>query len=374
MKIDKEELLRTLETVQYGVAQKAETVQQSRAFAFQDGGVTAFNDDVLCHAPVKGLPKSLHGAVEAKRLLGLLRKIPDKEMNLESNNGTLVFLGKKKRAEFNLDHEILLPVDQVEKASSWKNLDPAFCEAIGIVQECAHEKDSSFCRTVVHITPKWVEAYGNFHAARYRLPTGFEAPSTLCRKEFIRHIASLAMEEFAESEAWVHFKSARGLVYSCRKFLDDQYPDLGRHMKSRGEKVRLPEKLAEVVERANEAASELGDKGAYVTVEVKPGRIRILGKGITCKYEEEVGASDYEGKNYQFLVSPSLLSQFVTKYKNSEVTTELSEDALIVLGDSWKYVIQLTRPDRVEELPVSEEGVDEGGDGGEQSEYEEEQE
>lgn len=357
MKIRRDDFLRTLELVQYGVAQR-ETVELSQCFVFQNGRVSAYNDEILCRAK-SGLDKGVSGAVEAQRLLNILRKLPDAELELAQKNGEIILTGKRKKDYFKLEplEGRDLPDDQVEKPSAWHPLPDDFGEAVGMVQDCAASRDSTFARTCVHVTPKYMEAYDNFQMCRYRIKLPLASDSLLILKENIKHIASLGMVAMSETDNWVHFKNPTGLVFSCRRFLEE-YPDLSEYFKAQGEAVILPKGLDEIIDRAQEFSQELADANR-VKVVVKPGMIHITGMGITGRHEEYRPIKNYQGREYSFLIAPNLLTSLVKKYDEAQLTESViivkganradDESAKKPTSTKWTYLAALTNPDDVEE-------------------------
>ena len=80
MRINREELLHQLETVAPGLSQKA-IIEQSNCVVFQDGKVQTFNDEVSC---CTDCCLKITGAVKAKALLELLRKLSEDQLDIET--------------------------------------------------------------------------------------------------------------------------------------------------------------------------------------------------------------------------------------------------------------------------------------------------
>ena len=74
MKVNREELLRNLESVQAGLSRR-EILEQSDCFVFGGKRVVTYNDEVSCRGP-SGLDDSFRGAAKADKLLEVLREYP----------------------------------------------------------------------------------------------------------------------------------------------------------------------------------------------------------------------------------------------------------------------------------------------------------
>ena len=65
MKVNKEKLRQALEIVRPGLANK-EVIEQATSFAFMDGRVVTYNDEISISHPVEGI--EIEGAVKADQL------------------------------------------------------------------------------------------------------------------------------------------------------------------------------------------------------------------------------------------------------------------------------------------------------------------
>lgn len=86
MKINRTELITALEAMQPGIAKK-EVVEQSASFAFQNGRVYAYNDQIAVSHPC---PKGLAGAVRAQEFHTLLKRLTDDEIDVEVSANELL--------------------------------------------------------------------------------------------------------------------------------------------------------------------------------------------------------------------------------------------------------------------------------------------
>ena len=329
--VNREVLIQTLEFVQPGLSPK-EIIEQSSCFAFKDGIVMTFNDEVACTAETE---LKFTGAVQASPLLALLHKIPDTEIELEQTGEELRIYGKRRSAGIRMEAEVTLPVEHVERPTDWKDLPEDFIEALKLAQQCVGSDESKFWTTCVHIHPKWVEACDDAQLIRYKLKTGVDNP-VLVRGKSVKHVLDLGITEISESETWVHFRNPGGLVLSCRRHLEE-YNDLGQFLKFSGEQLTLPKGLIEAAETASIFSSEHGDED-LVTVLLKPGKLRIYGQGVSGWYKE-FKSIKYSGKTLEFMIGPTLLADIVRRMNECEVT----ESYLKVNGPKWIYVSALNK-------------------------------
>lgn len=328
-------LLSELESVYAGLSPK-EIVEQSSCFAFRKGKVHTFNDEVSCNTS-SCLGSEITGAVKADPLLNILRKLDEDELEIEQQDGELILQGKRRQAGIRLEKEITLPIKVVEKPGEWLDLHKDFAEAINIAKQCTSNDEAQFKLTCVHIHPKWVEACDNFQICRWKMKTGIQQ-ATLVRQSAIKHITSLGMIKFSETPSWLHFQNSNGLVYSCRRYLDE-YVDLSRFLEVEGEEISLPKSISDAVERSEIFSVDNTDNN-MVLIDLSPGKLRIKGQGISGWYSERRKIK-YTGPAISFMVAPKLLTELVKQHNDYII----SKDKLKVNGvGKYVYVACLAIP------------------------------
>lgn len=333
--VNRESFLHSLEAVQAGLSRR-EIIEQSSCFVFEGGRVVTFNDEISCQSP-SGLDKKFVGAVQAESLLSILQKLPEEEIQIEEREGEIVLIGKRRKAGLRMEKEINLPISAVDKPETWTDLHKDFTEAINIVQQCASSDQSQFALVCVHIHPKWVEASDYFQLCRWKLKTGIKEP-ILVRRESIKHITSLGVNEFSETDSWLHFKNPNGLIISCRRYLED-FPDLTPILDVSGTPATLPKGLADAAEKAEIFSKENADNNV-VLVEISPGKVRLKGQGISGWYTE-TKKMNYTGEPIAFYIAPELLREIVQRHNDCQIT----EERLMVDAGNYRFVSCLVKPD-----------------------------
>ncbi len=334
MRINREQLLKQLESIMPGLSTREVSVEQSSCFAFKDKTVMTYNDEIAC-TQKSCLP--IEGAVEAIPLISLLRKLQEDELEMDIKKEQLLIKGKRKRAGIRMETEILLPIDSVEQPQTWKSLPDEFAEAVSIVQQCAGKDETRFSLTCVHLHPKWVEACDGYQAARFRIKLDVEEP-TLVRRESLKYIISLDMTKFSETKNWIHFKNSSGLILSCRRWVED-FPKLSKLLKTEGTTTTFPKGLIDAVDKAHVFSAEDEDTD-HVTITLQPNKLKITGRGATGFYQE-IKKVKYKGPALAFAIAPDLLIDLVRKHNTFQVTT----DKLKVDVGKYSYVTVLQAVD-----------------------------
>lgn len=362
MKIDKEQFLNDLQMAKGGLSSK-EFLEQSNCFVFRDGMVFTFNDEVACR---KKCQLTIEGAVQADVLLAILEKIPDDSLEVKSSDtGELVFTGKNKRFKLARDAEVLLPIEKVTEQvpKNWVPLPENFSDIINNVKDCVSDDEANFFSlTCIHLHPDYIEACDQRQLLRWHKKLGHKT-SVLIRGEAVSNIIGLGMSQITSTEDWVHFKNAKGLIMSCRKFTED-YPDMADVLLVKGSKIKLPKGVIKASERAAiMAAEQTQGIDPTLLVDLRAGALKITGTGLVGVYEE-IKQVAYDGPNMQFAMSPQLLCHITENYNDAVI----SEKKLKATGGSkdkvglWEYVTVLGKPKKPGAKPPKKEVKEETGE------------
>lgn len=329
--LNREDFLTILTTLQPGLTQQ-EVVEQSSCFVFNGDRIMTYNEEIAC---TQKSPLKITGAVRAAPLLNILAKLPEEEVTIEERNGELIVSGKRRKAGLRMEGKILLPVEHVERPKKWRELPEEFCEAVGVVEGCASKDAQHFSLTCIHIHPERLEACDNYQGIRYKISTNFKKPM-LARRDALKHIVSLGMNEVSETDNWVHFKNPHGLIFSCRRSLEE-YHDIDHLFKvHKKQKMSLPKGLSEAADKAQVFSAENSeDKDQQVCVELRQGRLRIKGQGASGWYSE-VKKISYDGPSFLFYIDPKLLIEITSRHTDC-VLDQGDPPKLVVDGGKFIY-------------------------------------
>lgn len=335
--VNRDELLTRLQAVQAGLASRREVIEQSSCFIFQNKYVLTYNDEVACRHK-SGLPKDFSGAVRSAPLLAILQKLPEETITLEPRDEELRIVGTKKVSGVGMEKEILLAVEAVDQPGEWTDLHADFQEALEMVAQSAGKDESKFSLTCVHCHPKYLESGDNMQFIRYRLKTRF-SQEFLVRQTAIKNIIAFGMTQFSETESWVHFKNPSGLIMSCRRHIEN-FPDISDLLEVNGDKASFPKGLVESIDRAEVFSTENSNEN-YVKIDLKPGKMKLRGEGVSGWHTEVVSMPSYKGDAKTFFMSPGLLRELTKKHNECII----GKNSLQVKGERFTYVAYLGQPE-----------------------------
>lgn len=326
MRTGREELLKVLQSVSPGLATK-EIIEQSSCFAFQDGRVFTFNDEV---AASRESPIEINGAVKADKLLEILSKMAEDDIEIIDTATELQIKGKRKKAGIRKEEEVKLNYEDVEPADDWLELPEDFNDAVSIVHSCASTNESQFVLTCIHLTDSFIQACDRYQIARYAMPLDIDE-ELLVRASSLRTILGLDMTEFSLTDSWMHFRNETGLVVSCRRH-SDVYIDIDQFVTKTGTTpMTLPGGLNEIVDKAQIFSSD-NAAGDHVIVELSNGRVIVEGNGPDGWYKE-MKNTKYDGPSLKFSISPKVLVEISKKSNECGV----GEGRLFVDSGKFKF-------------------------------------
>lgn len=335
MRVNRQILLSALESVSPGLS-KRDLLEQSSCFVFLDGMLYSFNGEVSCNctSPLN----DFEGAVSAGKLIDLLIRIDEDDLDVTSTKSELLikYASGKRRTGVPLEESILLPVDQVEKPGKWRQLEADFSDALSMVLPCASDDESQFRLTCINIQPKFLEACDRYQQIRYPCKMPIEE-SLLIRAASLKDVAQLGMTEMSVTTGWIHFRNVSGLVLSCRRIIDEEYPDLSKYIEhTGGSKITLPGSIDDIIKATENFSSENAALNA-IRVELKSGKILFKGEG-PLGWHEERRDIEYTGQPMSFLIAPKMLSFLSKKSRECEIENEDGNYRLIVDTGKFCYV------------------------------------
>jgi len=337
IKLNREEFLQKLEEVSPGLS-KTGIQDQSACFVFRKGKVCAYNEEVFCSAKTK-LPNDFTGAVPAKKLLELLRKMTVEHVVLDPKDKKFDIVGHNEKAELRMESNILLPMDSIEipEKGAWRPIHPDFTDAISIVGECASTNQELFTSTCIHLTPKYMEAFDNAQMTRYRIKTGVSS-SFLVRRQSLKHVPTHDYKDFAETAKWIHFRTGAGSVLSCLRYISEgnEFGKLSQFLDIRGTPTSLPKALSDTAEKAEIFSKDEGDDNT-VLCSIKDNKIQVVGEGAAGKYTKVMKVR-YKGPQVKFRISPKLLVEILKRHTECEIS---DKNVLRVNGGKFIYCVCL---------------------------------
>lgn len=333
MNINKQTLIKALETVKPGLASK-EMIEQTTSFCFKDGKVITYNDEISISCPVEGL--DLEGAISAEELYKLLSKIKKDEIDLEIEENEILIKSGRMKAYLTLQDEIKLPLEEISGKKKWKDLPKRFSEALKFAAPTCSKDMSYPSRTCVHITKQGtVEATDSY---RFSINEINEMPVNdfLLPSSEALQLIKLKPTKVSEGKGWIHFKNENEAEISCRVY-EDQFPDVHQFVEVEGNEIELPKKILDILERAEPFYKRDYFLDEGIEVSISTNQIKISATGDHGRFEEDARI-DYDKKEHlNFNITPYILRDIVEKTRKCIISDKMIKFA----GENWIYIATL---------------------------------
>lgn len=329
MKINSDTFLSALNTLAPGIAEK-EAFLQSSCVSFINGMAYSINGSiaVVRKSPLL-FPRPF--ALPWKPLVSFLTALAEGEVDVTLKETQLIVTAGRTRAGFQVENEVLQPISDIPKAANWVKLPKETQDVLHLCSLSASSNISTPILCCVHIYGNRVESCDNYRATRAFLPKGTCLPNVLVPKDSVTELCSRNLVAIASSEGFVHFQDDECELV-CRT-LPQTFPDIDKLFGMDGEKVTLPDELADALRRTSIFSGD--DENAVVKVTIKDGKLTVLGQGDFGWGTDYVN-TQFSG-NVSVSVSPALLTEILTKTNKAIVNS----DSLSFHGKNFMHVISV---------------------------------
>jgi DNA polymerase III sliding clamp (beta) subunit (PCNA family) len=329
----KADLLHALEVVKPGLSSK-EVIEQATSFAFIKGKVVTYNDEISISSPVPGL--DISGAIRAEELYQLLRKLKHEDIEVSITGNEIILKSGKATAGLVLQQEITLPLEEITEKGDWQLLPDNFLKSIKAAMSACTTEANKPILTCVHINADgFIEGSDGYRIVRYQLNGTLPVNTFLIPADSVKEILKLSPVEIAESDGWIHFRTAEDSVISCRLF-DDVFPDTTPYLKVKGDTLVFPKSMSDLIDRAAVCAKGDSEIDKEVTITLENNRIKLKSENGVAWFKEEANIH-YDGEPITFSITPYLLKGIL------EETQEcvFNNKALKFVGEDWEYMSAL---------------------------------
>ena len=336
MIISKTKLQEALEIVRPGLANN-ESIEQTTSFAFIEGSIVTYNDEISISHPVPSL--EIRGAVIAEKLYLLLSKIKKDEIDISIEDSKIVLQSGRAKASFTLIEEIKLPLNELSGKKMWKDLPENFNKHLKFAMASCGRDMSRPVLTCVNVKKTGVlEASDGYKITSCELSSEMPVKDFLLPVKAALNVVKLQPVRIAEGKGWVHFQTEEMTTISCRIF-EDVYPEVSTFLNiKKGIQIVLPITTEEVLDRAIIFAKRSNVLQEMITITLEKNRFKIhaVADDDAGEFEEEINFK-YDEQPISFSITPYLLKGILSETQ----ACELSENKLKFKGDGWEYLTLL---------------------------------
>jgi hypothetical protein len=218
VKVNRTELLKRLKKCMPGIETGQTILEGADSFAFSDGLVHSFNDNMSVTVGVDDLlGKKMEGVLPAAEIMGLLGKLPEDEINLKVGPDTWVIVCGGVRAELNQpESKVLKYVDSLALDTlEFQKLPEGFFTALSTVFLGANRTNYDG----VFVKDNKVYATDSHRLLTYELPE--PVPMFWIDSQSQADLLKLGgLVDIAVSKRWVHFRDDTGTIVSVKRVSD----------------------------------------------------------------------------------------------------------------------------------------------------------
>lgn len=318
-KIETSKLLEALVLTKPGQAfshSGEEVFIQSNCYAFKGDRVFTYNDEVSVSVP---LEIGFEGSVPANEFYALISKVKDKEIFLAPKKGELIVSGRRVEAGLKM-MDMNIPVENLGEVKRWIPLSEGFLEALKLCIPSASKDMSKPVLTCLHLNKDCIESCDSFRLTRCEMNSKIKSPILLPATE-AKHVGGFSPIKYGTTEGWVHFLNEKEVVISCRT-QEGKFPDLSKFLEEGGEEITFPNKLIDMLERAEVFAVEDVEGIKKVILDLDGKFLKMRCEGPTGWIEEK-GRVQYKGDKITLHVNPSHLKEILKRLTAAKLTENL---------------------------------------------------
>jgi DNA polymerase III sliding clamp (beta) subunit (PCNA family) len=336
MQINKEAFLKVLAAVKPGLAKK-EIVEQSTHFIFTGQEVVTYNDYICISHP---LETDFQCSIKAEEFYKILQSMKEENIDIECNKDMLVKInGKSSRAgltamkEGKID-EYIKQLD-IKSIRGWTSLPKDFIQGIYLCMFSVSKDMTSGALSCISIKDTYIASSDDLRISQYVMESGLKK-EILIPLQSVVELVKYQVTKFNLTDAWIHFKTDEGLIFSSR-IVKDNFPDISAFFALEGAKIELPKELQSVLSLIKivvEDAVDIIDQ--KVEIIIKKNQITCRGEGKIGWAEQDIPCS-YKGKDIKFSVNPLFLTQIL----NKSTKVIIGEGKALFELDNFKHIMVL---------------------------------
>lgn len=326
MKFKKEEIIRILDAVAPGLADKS-LITQANSFIFRNGKCYTFNGNV---AVSTDMPDGwdIDSTVKAKELHRTLKKFKDEEVDISVSDNKFIVATPTCRLEVNTEVEVQSDFNTIGTPTAWTKLPEDFNTYLKRVNTCVSSSSDKPALTNAHINGNIIEGTDNSRLLIQTMPVSL--PECFIPAAAIKSLTTYNAHSMGLSNGWVHFKNDDNVVFSARTMDVGTFPSLNSVVNAKGTTITLPPEVLSGVDKAEQVMDSVQYSAVVFAAKNNVLLMTAAGEYATVKERYKVEFAD----EVTFSVNISMLRDII----NFGATCVVNENTLLVKSESENYV------------------------------------
>jgi DNA polymerase III sliding clamp (beta) subunit (PCNA family) len=332
LQVKKAELQAALEKVKPGLADR-ELIEQATSFAFMNGRVVTYNDEISISHPVQDL--DVEGAIKAEALYSFLNRVKQDTITIDVDDNQLKITAGRSKAGLVLEQEVKLPVEEVGEIGTWHPVSEDFVNGLKMCHPCCTKDMSLGVLTCVYVNGQVMAGSDSYQIIKYQLDQEVALDPFLLPASSAQVLSKYRITEIASGQGWVHFKTEDDTVFSSRVF-DGKYPDFETPFEFNGEEITFPEDTREALERAEVFSRPdlVVPDMPVVTIEITKSRVKISAQDESGWFKETLHVK-HAGEPIKFTTNV----EFLLALLSQSPSCVYGEGRVRFTGEKWTHLI-----------------------------------
>jgi len=332
MQVNRQHFINLIGLTEPGLS-SSDIITQGQSVIFKDKSIFAFNDRVFVEVPFES---DIQGAVPADRLLKLLGKYTDEEIEVYTTEKEFrIKSGTKRASGVKMEKEVTLPLDQVTPPEAWEPLPEAFSSSLILTLPSASKSLTKPILTAVHLTGEGMETCNNIQLSRVNLKLDFLGEEEiLIPASLAASVVQYSPNEVGLTDDWAWFRNEDGVVIAVRT-MRGEFPNLDSVIPKKGTVLKWPPQMEAILERAAVMVQDVdkdADKSVKITLE--ENKLEVRGED-DLGWHEETSRVRYAGPQISFLVHPGFLGDLMS------AKIQVCKDRLLFTHENLIHVVLL---------------------------------
>jgi hypothetical protein len=284
MILQKTALLDTMKHCLPGVEKSNSLIEGADTFVFGHGAIHSYNDGISVSASFDS--GDLTGAVKSMDFYKLISKVPAEQIEITPADGEWLLKTDSMEAHIKLVQSKIseyiseLQINDLE----WSTLPEDFFEGVRLCKiGCNHSIQRGIYANGTDLISTDTIRINHFKMSA-------EMPVFWLDDPAVTELMKLTdIKEYSIQPSWVHFKNESGVIFSCKRKADSQYPfqQLMSHVTNHGKQesdpvYKFPPNINEVIDRVSVLAGTIRDALAV--------QMRISKEAITIESSKDSGS------------------------------------------------------------------------------------
>lgn len=319
-----------------GLADKKDFVQFYMTFSFHNREIVTYNDQVSVRVPI---PLDLECSVLAKEFYSVIKKIDSFSIDIWLDGNQLAIEAPGLKAKMNvtikdINKEILSAT--TEQDLTWTVMPEGFQDAIDLCTMSVSNNGVLPWMTALTFDNNEVMSTDSYRISNYTLPESLNGKYHIP----LSSIEGSIGEDFVEyciTNQWFHMKASDGLIYSAKRVMIEDMPNILKYITTEGVPFVFPEGADKVIDLVSVISESNKVERRAVLVKIDPGVISFKSQRQDFGWIEKEIPCDYVGATVSFYINPEFAERILKETREAII----GKRYCVFHSENFKHLVAL---------------------------------